>query len=77
MANSKRVVFSFDERSLCALEDLKKQGRFSSLGETVRDSVRINLTFRSQFAQGFTDIVVRNPKTGAERTIVIPNLARP
>lgn len=38
MANAKRVVFSFDERSLESLEKLKSQGRFSSMGDAVRIS---------------------------------------
>jgi Arc/MetJ-type ribon-helix-helix transcriptional regulator len=71
MANAKRVVFSFDERSLESLENLKEQGRFSSMGEAVRESLQINRALRSQAEQGFTEVIVRNPATKEERWIVI------
>lgn len=74
MAKTKRVVFSFDERSLASLENLTKQGRFPSMAETVRESLQISRAFQSQAEQGFTEVVVRNPKTNEERVIVIPTL---
>ena len=45
MAKTKRVVFSFDERSLASLEDLTKQGRFPSMAETVRGSLQISRVY--------------------------------
>lgn len=42
MAKTKRVVFSFDERSLESLEKLTEQGRFSSMADTVRESLQIS-----------------------------------
>jgi hypothetical protein len=74
MANAKRVVFSFDERSLESLEKLKNQGRFSSMGDAVRESLQINRALQSQANQGFTEVIVRNPETKEERVIVIPAL---
>jgi hypothetical protein len=74
MANAKRVVFSFDERSLESLEKLKNQGRFSSMGDAVRESLQINRALQSQANQGFTEVIVRNPDTKEERVIVIPVL---
>lgn len=74
MAKTKRVVFSFDERSLASLEDLTEQGRFPSMAETVRESLQISRALQSQAVQGFTEVVVRNPETKEERVIVIPTL---
>lgn len=74
MANAKRVVFSFDERSLESLEKLKNQGRFSSMGDAVRESLQINRALQSQANQGYTEVIVRNPETKEERVIVIPAL---
>lgn len=74
MAKTQRVVFSFDERSLESLQRIKEQGRFSSMGEAVRESLQVSRALQSQVNQGFTEIVLRNPETKEERVIVIPNL---
>ncbi len=74
MPNKRRVVFTFDERSLEGLDQITKQGHYSSMAETVRDSLTINRALHSQAEEGFTQVVVRNPKTGEERVIIIPSL---
>jgi Arc/MetJ-type ribon-helix-helix transcriptional regulator len=74
MPKNKRVVFSFDERSLESLEKLTQQGRFSSMADTVRESLQISRALQSQAGQGFTEVVVRNPGTNEERVLVIPTL---
>jgi Arc/MetJ-type ribon-helix-helix transcriptional regulator len=74
MSKSRRVVFSFDERSLESLEKLTAQGRFSSMADTVRESLQISRALQSQAGQGFTEILVRNPETNEERVLVIPTL---
>ena len=74
MAKTKRVVFSFDERSLASLEELTKQGRFPSMAETVRDSLQITRALQLQAEQGFKEVILRNPDTKEERVIVIPTL---
>ena len=74
MAGSKRVVFSFDDRSYDSLEQMKKEGRFGTLAETVRQALRVSRAFQTQGKQGFTEVVVRNPETGKERVLVLPEL---
>lgn len=74
MAEKKRVVFSFDERSYESLEQMKGEGRFGSLAETVRQALRTSRALQSQGKQGFTEVVVRNPETGEERVLVLPEL---
>ncbi|MBN8603427.1 MAG: hypothetical protein J0M26_20495 [Planctomycetes bacterium] len=74
MSKNKRVVFSFDERSLESLQKLTVQGRFSSMADTVRESLQISRALQSQAGQGFTEVLVRNPETSEERVIVIPTL---
>jgi hypothetical protein len=71
---SKRIVFTFDEKSLGSLEQVKERGKFSSLGTAVRESIQINQVLHDQAAEGFSEVVVRNPKTKQEKTIVIPSL---
>jgi hypothetical protein len=74
MSKNKRVVFSFDERSLESLQKLTEQGRFSSMADTVRESLQISRALQSQAGQGFTEVMVRNPETNEERVLVIPAL---
>ena len=73
---SKRIIFSFDEKSLQSLEQVKESGAFPSLGTAVRESISINAVLHDQAAQGFTEIVVRNPKTNQEKTIFVPSVNR-
>ena len=74
MSKNKRVVFTFDERSLESLQRLTDQGRFSSMADTVRESLQISRALQSQAGQGFTEVRVRNPETTEERVLVIPTL---
>lgn len=74
MAKTQRVIFSFDERSYESLQQMKDRGRFSSMGEAVRESLQISRALQSQASQGFSEIVVRNPETKEERVIVVPTL---
>jgi hypothetical protein len=70
----KRVVFTFDERSLESLERLKEQAKFSTLAEAVRDSVQLRRALQQQAEAGFVEIVLRNPDTKEERVVVVPSL---
>ena len=74
MPKTRRVVFNFDERSLGSLKRLTEQGAFSSMAETVRESLQVRRAMQTQAARGFTEVVVRNPETGEERVMVIPRL---
>ena len=73
----KRVVFSFDDRSLENLERMTEQGRYPSMANAVRDSLQITRALQSQAEKGFTEIIVRNPETNEERVIVVPELHSP
>ena len=75
MSATKRVVFSFDEKSYERLAQMKKRGRFNSLAETVRESLQISRALQEQSGQGYSEVIVRNPKTGKERIMVIPVLS--
>jgi hypothetical protein len=74
MPKTRRVVFSFDDRSLESLERITEQGRFPSMANAVRESLQISRALQVQAEQGFTEVVVRNPETKEERVMVIPKL---
>lgn len=73
---SQRVIFTFDDSSLKSLQKVTNTGGFKSLATAVRDSVQINEVLQQQVADGFSEIVVRNPKTKKEKTLVIPSLQK-
>lgn len=73
---SQRIIFTFDDNSIESLDKVKNNGGFTSLATAVRDSVQINEVLQQQVTEGFTEIVVRNPKTKKEKTLVIPSLQK-
>ena len=77
MAKTRRVVFGFDERSLDSLKRITEQGHFSSMADSVRESLQVMNALQAQAQKGFTEVVLRNPETGDERVLVIPTLSPP
>ena len=71
---SKRVVFTFDDASLKTLAQMTQDGHYSSMADCVRESLQITRALSLQSRQGFREMIVRNPRTGAERVVVIPRL---
>jgi len=74
MSKTQRVVFSFDDRSLDSLKKITEEGKYPSMANAVRDSLQISRALQSQAGQGFKEVIVRNPETGEQRVIVIPDL---
>jgi Arc/MetJ-type ribon-helix-helix transcriptional regulator len=77
MSKSKRVLFTFDPRNYNNLRELTVSGGFQSASDAVRDALQVARSLQQQAAQGFTEIMARNPKTGQERVIVLPSLGLP
>ena len=48
MAKGKRVVFTFYERSLRALEVMTEEGNYDSLVDTIRESLKISRALQTQ-----------------------------
>lgn len=71
---SKRVAFTFDDHSVRTLEQMTQEGRFSSMADTVRESLQISRALQTQARRGFTEIVMRNPETQQERVVIVPRL---
>jgi len=67
----KQVLFTFDERSFASLKTLTTQRGFSSMADTVRESLQIMKTLQKHLAQGFTQVVVHNPETNERRALRI------
>ncbi|MDQ2949948.1 MAG: hypothetical protein M3Y27_29095 [Acidobacteriota bacterium] len=73
---SQRVVFSFDDSSLESLKQVQNRGDFSSMGTAVREAIQLSEILQDQVAEGFSEIVLRNPKTSKEKSIIIPSLQK-
>ncbi len=69
-----RVVFTFNQNSLSALEEIKEIGNYSTLAETVHDSLQIMRTLQNQAQRGYHQVIVRNPWTENERLLDIPTI---
>jgi hypothetical protein len=73
---SQRVVFTFDNSSLDSLKQVQQRGEFASMGTAVRESVQLSEVLQDQVADGFSEVVLRNPKTKQEKTLIIPSLQK-
>ena len=77
MSGSKCVLFTFDPRNYQTLQDFTSTGSFTSTAEAVRGAVQVSRVLQSQAMQGFTEVVVRNPRTKEERVLVLPESSFP
>lgn len=73
MAKNRRIIFTFDEKNFERMEHIKERGRFSTYADAVRESMTINRALQEQADQGYTEIVVRNPKTKEQRVMIVPS----
>jgi hypothetical protein len=73
---AQRVVFTFDDSSLNSLKQVRERGNFSSMGTAVRESIQLSEVLQDQVGAGFTEVIVRNPRSNQEKTLVIPSLLR-
>ena len=71
-----RVIFTFDKVSYSQLERLGESLGFRSKAETVRAALRLAYSLKDQVEKGFSEVVVRNPTTRAERILVIDFLEK-
>ncbi len=69
-----RVAFTFDVHSLADLEEMKEEGPYSCLAETVHDSLQITRALQTQAKNGYNEIIVRDPVPEEERLLMIPTI---
>jgi hypothetical protein len=70
MQMAKRMIFTFDDASLKNLERIKARRKLSSTAEAVRQSIQIGESLQQQADQGYSEVIVRDPKTKKERVMV-------
>lgn len=59
----RRIRFDFDEVSFQTLENLRILNGYSTLGESLRDCIKIFANIDKQARRGFTEVILRNPHT--------------
>ncbi len=69
--NVTKVVFSFSEEALTSLDRMTRDAGLST-AQTLCESLRLARAVQKQMANGFTELVLRNPRTGAEQRIRQP-----
>ena len=73
---TQRVVFSFDKDSLATLQHIKERGGFQSLGMAVKESIELSDFLQDLVDNGFSEIIVKNPQTNEEKTIIVSSLQK-
>lgn len=68
------LILTFDDGSLTTLTQMTAEGAYADPADTLHESLQINATFMTQAKQGFSEVIVRNPRTGDERVVEIPRL---
>lgn len=76
MSEKKRVAFTFDGPGFNMLQNTTQSGGYSTAGEAIRDSLGTYNALQEQVSEGYSEVVVRNPETGAERVLIVPGLKR-
>ncbi len=66
------LAFQFDEAAYEHIQKVKKDRGYSTEGEVVGDSLRIQEALQSEEKQGFNQILVRNPRTRETRILTFP-----
>ncbi|GGL15680.1 hypothetical protein [Deinococcus radiotolerans] len=75
MSRAQTVLMTFDAQSLATLDRMVQHGGYEDRGDCVQESLKINHLFQQLAAQGFTEVLVRNPNDDRyERELVIPRL---
>lgn len=69
--NVTQVIFSFPEEALESLDKMTHDVGLST-AQTVSESLRFARLVQKQVANGFTELVLRDPRTGDEVIITPP-----
>lgn len=69
-----RVVFTLDDDSLKQLRQITHEAGLSSWTATIDIALHLVGTLQREAKAGGTQLIVRNPSTGAQRTIEICSL---
>ena len=72
MAKTKRLNTVYSKSEMAMIQRITEAGSFITMSEAVRNSLKLVDALQQQAAMGFTEIVLRNPETQAEKVVLIP-----
>jgi len=72
MSGLRQITLSFTDENLRRIDAIMKGWKLDSLEEAVGESLATQYGLVEQAADGFTEVIVRNPKTGQERIMRVP-----
>lgn len=67
----RKVLFTFKDNHLEKLLQIQKEGSYTTPMECLGEALRILNGLQEQAKEGYYEIIVRNPRTGEERTVVL------
>ena len=66
------LIFKFKEKAYSQLKNFSVIGKFNDTADAIGCMIQLSSSLQQQALQGFTEIIVRNPKTGEEKVIKTP-----
>ncbi|KKM85703.1 hypothetical protein LCGC14_1286450 [marine sediment metagenome] len=72
----RRIKFDFDEVSFRTLDKLRILNGYSTLGESVRDCIKIFANIDEQSRKGFSEVILRNPNTGEQLRLEVDKICK-
>jgi Arc/MetJ-type ribon-helix-helix transcriptional regulator len=69
---SKRIIFTFDDSAVDSLDSIQARHRYKSKGEVIRTALSLMQALSSHADKGFTDVLLKNPKSGSTRHLILP-----
>jgi hypothetical protein len=64
-----QVLFTFDEENFELLKTMTRELELGVMGDTVRQSLIVVRSLQEQAKDGYTEVIVRNPKNQGERIL--------
>lgn len=70
-STDRQVVFDFDDGSLRTLQQMTSDGGYKDMADCLRESLQITRAMQTQAQEGFTQVILRNPRTGGECVVKV------
>lgn len=65
----KKLTFEFDENAVKALDEIQRSGGYDGLGTVVGESLGVRAAMQELEKEGYSQVLVRNPRTNRMRQL--------
>lgn len=69
MNKTVKILFTFTSAAKLQLESIRDKFNVDSLASALQLSLSLTSSLQKQFDKGYTQVIVRNPNTGDERSM--------